>query len=60
MDDELRATALDGDFAALSLALENGADPRLRDGDGFGVLHCAVMNFQPYYSWSYGPTTRGV
>ena len=52
MDDELRAAARDGDFAALSLALENGADPRLRDGDGFSVLHCAVMNFQPYYSWS--------
>ena len=44
MDPYLRAAALKGDLAALSQALDNGADPNLADSDGYNPLIFAVTN----------------
>ena len=44
MDPHLRTAALTGDLAALSRALDNGADPNLSDSDGYNPLIFAVCN----------------
>ena len=42
MDPRLRAPALKGDVEALTTALEAGANPNLRDDDGYAPLLYAV------------------
>ena len=44
MDPRLRAPALKGDVAALTTALEAGANPNLRDDDGYAPLLYAASN----------------
>mgnify|MGYP002830208164 CR=1 FL=1 len=44
MDPRLRTAALRGDLAALTRALDEGADPRLADEDGYTPLHYAASN----------------
>ena len=42
MDPRLRTAALRGDLAALTRALDEGADPCLADEDGYTPLHYAA------------------
>ena len=44
MDPRLRTAALRGDLAALTRALDEGADPCLADEDGYTPLHYAASN----------------
>ena len=44
MDPRLRTSAQSGDLAALTRALDEGADPRLADEDGSTALHYAASN----------------